>query len=397
MRKNASRPKDELVRLRDELEQQVQTKTEALRQANQHLLLDLADRMKTEVALRDSESQLRAMFENALDAMILLDDDRRILDANESAQQLFGYGIQELLALRWDALIPAAQVAEIEAHWKSVFEEGTKRGEIEVRRACGSARLVSFSARANIQPGRHLITLRDLTEQREAEDSLRLLSQRLMRLQDEERRRIARELHDSTGQSLSALAMHLDVIMAGSHSLPPRAQKSAAEAVEICRNCSTDIRTISYLLHPPLLDEAGLASALRWYIDGFAQRSQIHVDLEFPEDFERLSRESETAIFRTIQECLTNIHRHSESTTATIRIAASDSHVCVEVGDRGKGIPPEKQFEMGSTGITGVGIRGMRERLRQLGGSLEIHSNGGGTLVVARLPATVASASTAVA
>src|SRR5258705_5479679 len=123
MRKNASRPKDELLRLGDELKQQVQTKTEALRQANRHLLLDLADRMKAEVALRDSESQLRAMFENALDAMILLDDDRRILDANESAQQLFGYGIQELLALRWDALMPAGHVKEIEEHWKSVFDE----------------------------------------------------------------------------------------------------------------------------------------------------------------------------------------------------------------------------------------------------------------------------------
>src|SRR5258705_6411865 len=127
MRKNASRPKDELGRLRNELEQQVHTKTEALRQANQHLLLDLADRIKAEVALRDSEGQLRAMFENALDAMVLLDDDRRILDANESAQQLFGYGTQELLVLRWDALLPAGQVAEMEEHWKSAFEEGAKR------------------------------------------------------------------------------------------------------------------------------------------------------------------------------------------------------------------------------------------------------------------------------
>jgi len=240
-------------------------------------------------------------------------------------------------------------------------------------------------------------TVRERTAELDrSNDSLRELSARFLQLQDEERRRIARELHDSVGQMLAALGMNLDAVGTDLERLT-KVAKAVNDSAVLVQELSQEVRTISHLLHPPLLDEAGLASALRWYIDGFAQRSQIHVDLEFPEDFERLSREAETAIFRTIQECLTNIHRHSESTTATIRIAASDSHVCVEVGDRGKGIPPEKQFEMGSTGITGVGIRGMRERLRQLGGSLEIHSNGGGTLVVALLPATVASASPAVA
>jgi signal transduction histidine kinase len=169
------------------------------------------------------------------------------------------------------------------------------------------------------------------------------------------------------------------------------------DSAALVQELSQEVRTISHLLHPPLLDEAGLASALRWYIDGFAQRSKIKVDLEVPSDFERLERESETAIFRTVQESLTNIHRHSESSTARIRITSSDGQVCVEIEDRGKGIPPEKQFEMASTGTPGVGIRGMRERLRQLGGSLDIHSNGKGTLIVARLPVAVASASPAVA
>jgi len=387
MRKNASRPKDELIRLRDELEEQVQTKTEALRQANQDLLLDLADRMKAEVALRDSESQLRAMFENALDAMILLDDDRRILDANESAQQLFGYGIQELLALRWDALMPTGRVAEIEEHWKSVFEGGAKRGEIEVRHACGSFRVVSFSARANIQPGRHLITLRDLTEQREAEDSLRLLSQRLMRLQDEERRRIARELHDSTGQSLSALAMHLDAVMAESHSLPPRAQKAAAEAVEICRSCSTDIRTISYLLHPPLLDEVGLFPALAWYVSGFSERSGVKVTKKICELSTPLPKELNTALFRIIQEALGNIHKHSDSKEAKIELNKAEGKIVLEISDSGHGIDPVRlrNGRNGARGL-GVGITGMRERVRQLGGTLEIEPANPGTLVRASFP-----------
>jgi len=240
-------------------------------------------------------------------------------------------------------------------------------------------------------------TVRERTAELDrSNESLRELSARFLQLQDEERRRIARELHDSVGQMLAALGMNLDAVGTDLERLT-KVAKAVNDSATLVQELSQEVRTISHLLHPPLLDEAGLASALRWYIDGFAQRSRIQVDLEFPEDFERLSREAETAIFRTIQECLTNIHRHSESTTATIRIAASDSHVRVEVGDRGKGIPPEKQSEMGSTGITGVGIRGMRERLRQLGGSLEIHSNGGGTLIVARLPVTVASTSPAVA
>jgi signal transduction histidine kinase len=226
--------------------------------------------------------------------------------------------------------------------------------------------------------------------------NLRELSARLMQLQDDERRRIARELHDSVGQMLAALGMNLATVGTDIERLT-RTASTVNDSAALVQELSREVRTISHLLHPPLLDEAGLASALHWYVDGFAQRSKIKVDLEIPADFERLARESETAIFRTVQECLTNIHRHSESPTARIRIAASDGHVFVEVEDRGKGIPPEKQFEMGSTGTPGVGIRGMRERLRQLGGSLDIHSNGNGTLIVARLPVSVTSASPAAA
>jgi signal transduction histidine kinase len=218
--------------------------------------------------------------------------------------------------------------------------------------------------------------------------SLRELSARLMQLQDDERRRIARELHDSVGQMLAALGMNLAAVGTDIERLTKTAN-TVTDSAALVRELSQEVRTISHLLHPPLLDEAGLASALRWYVEGFAQRSQITVDLEVPSDLGRLDRESETAIFRTVQECLTNIHRHSESSTARIRINPSDHQICVEIEDRGKGIPPEKQFEMASTGTPGVGMRGMRERLRQLGGSLEIHSNSKGTLVVARLPVAV--------
>ena len=215
--------------------------------------------------------------------------------------------------------------------------------------------------------------------------NLRELSARLLQLQDDERRRIARELHDSVGQLLTALGINLAAVGTDIERLTKTAN-TVNDSAALVQELIKETRTISHLLHPPLLDEAGLGSALRWFVEGFAQRSKIKVDLEFPADFGRLSRESETAIFRTVQECLTNIHRHSESPTATIRITAADGQVRVEIEDRGRGIPPEKQFEMASTGTPGVGIRGMRERLRQLGGSLDIHSNGKGTVVVARLP-----------
>jgi signal transduction histidine kinase len=155
----------------------------------------------------------------------------------------------------------------------------------------------------------------------------------------------------------------------------------------LVQEMSKEVRTISHLLHPPLLDEAGLSSAVRWYTDGFAQRSKIKVDLDLPVDFGRLSPELETAIFRVVQECLTNIHRHSGSPIAKIRLLHLDGQVLVEVEDKGKGIPIEKREEMASAGTPGVGIRGMRERIRQLGGALEIASSSNGTVVLVRLPA----------
>jgi signal transduction histidine kinase len=225
-----------------------------------------------------------------------------------------------------------------------------------------------------------------------ANDNLRELSARLLQLQDDERRRIARELHDSVGQMLAALNMNLSSVRTDVERLAKTAS-ALTDSENLVQQMSTEVRTISDLLHPPLLDEAGLASALRWYVDGFVLRSKIKVALDLPEDFGRLPRESETAIFRVVQECLTNIHRHSESPIARIRLRQHDDQVSVEIEDKGKGIPPEKQEEMNSSGTPGVGIRGMRERLRQLGGTLEFRSNGSGTLVTVQLPLTESSSS----
>jgi signal transduction histidine kinase len=218
-----------------------------------------------------------------------------------------------------------------------------------------------------------------------ANQNLRELSARLLQLQDDERRRIARELHDSVGQMLAALTMNLSTVRLDVERMVKTAH-ALADSENLVQEMSSEVRTISHLLHPPLLDEAGLLSALRWYVEGFCQRSKIDVDLDLPQDFGRLPRESETAIFRVVQECLTNIHRHSGSSVARIRIRQRDREMVVEISDKGRGIPPEKKEELSSAGTPGVGIRGMRERLRQLGGTLEFTSNATGTVVTVRLP-----------
>jgi PAS domain S-box-containing protein len=218
-----------------------------------------------------------------------------------------------------------------------------------------------------------------------ARDSLRDLSARLLQVRDEERRRIARELHDSIGQLLAALSMNLAALNRDPQRLPPEVSRIAAESLSLLEQSIREIRTMSHLLHPPLLDEVGLDSTLRWYVDGFTQRSGIKVDLQISIRAERLPQDTELTIFRLVQECLANIHRHSGSKTASIRIQSQNGWLSLDVEDAGKGFPPEK-YEALLDGQLGVGIRGMRERLRLLGGKLEIESSSAGTTVHAVLP-----------
>jgi signal transduction histidine kinase len=218
--------------------------------------------------------------------------------------------------------------------------------------------------------------------------SLRELTARLLNLQDEERRRIARELHDNAGQALAVLGINLSAVADDLGGLVSTIHK-VKDSASLVHQMSDDIRTMSYLLHPPLLDEMGLLSALEWYVQGFAERSKIAVEFDCAQKFGRFSHDVEIAVFRVVQECLTNIHRHSGSPTAVVQITHSDGHLQVEVSDSREGIPADKREQMESGGTVGVGIRGMRERIQQLGGGLNIGSNGAGTgtRVVVRLPA----------
>ena len=227
----------------------------------------------------------------------------------------------------------------------------------------------------------------DIHDGKQAAEKVRIADEavRLMKTQDQERRRIARELHDSAGQTLTVLGLSLAQLVQKAEATAPDLAQEGKKIEEIVQQLHREIRTTSYLLHPPLLDEAGLSPALSWYVQGVAERSGIAIDLRISESFGRLPADMELTIFRVVQECLTNIHRHAESKTACIRVFREKARVGIEVRDEGKGISPERLAEIHSRGL-GVGISGIRERLRQLHGEVKIVSNASGTTVSATIP-----------
>ena len=219
-----------------------------------------------------------------------------------------------------------------------------------------------------------------------SESSLRQLSLHLLHSQEEERRRIGRELHDSLGQYLAVLKISLDSM----HTLvkDDAGVEALDECIRLAEESLKEVRTISYLLYPPMLEEVGLVSAIPWYLEGFAKRSNIQTTFEVDPEFGRLDRDVELSLFRVLQEGLTNVHRHSGSSTAHVRLALAPDQAFLEIQDRGKGIPPEYLEKAGEDwlGSTGVGLRGMNERLRQLGGLIQISSDENGTTVRASVP-----------
>jgi len=225
----------------------------------------------------------------------------------------------------------------------------------------------------------------EIADRKRAEDRLRELTGRLLRTQDEERRRMARDLHDSAGQTLVVLGLKLAELQNAVASVDPRIADMASTAQKYSDDLSQEIRTLSYLLHPPLLDEAGLPSALRWYVEGFSERSKIGVDLDLSGELGRLPKELELVIFRVVQESLTNVHRHSESSSATVSLVRSQHAVEFTISDAGRGITAQRLQELHAA-RAGVGVRGMEERLRQFGGTLNVSSDSSGTRVTGMLP-----------
>jgi PAS domain S-box-containing protein len=376
---------------------------------------DVTARKEADEKLRRSEEELRALANSIPQLAWMADPDGEIFWYNRGWYEYTGTTLEQMESGGWKAVHDPTVLPEVLERWTdSVRNETPFEMEFPLRGADGVYRwfltrvspfrddkgkvMRWFGTNTNIDEQRQL--LRSLSEARDhlekrveertgelaaANLSLRNLSARLLKVQDEERKRLARELHDSVGQILAALSMNIAVVQAQSYKLDSIGARAVLENVQLVQQASSEIRTLSHLLHPPLLEIAGLASALRWYVDGFSERSNIKVELEIPDDFVRLPDDLELAIFRVVQECLTNIHRHSESATAAIQIQQHGNTLKVRVQDNGKGIPLEKQRELIEASRGGVGFGGMRERVRQLGGSLEIQSNGDGTVIIATL------------
>ncbi|MGH9378967.1 MAG: histidine kinase, partial [Terriglobia bacterium] len=287
----------------------------------------------------------------------------------------------------------------LEEQQRKLLAEGRWEGELcHVTREGANLTVASRQRLRRGSEGQPLTVLeinRDITERkrnerllREEHEANRQLSGRLLRMQDEERRRIARELHDSTAQTLSVLSINL-ALMQMSHAVKTDSQlaKTVAESEALAKLAADEVRNISHLLHPPDLDNIGLTAAIRWYAARFAERSGISVDIDLPSHLDRMPGDLETGLFRVVQESLTNIQRHSGSKVAAIRLLHDKDQVILEVEDHGCGMPP-RLFERNEESVLqlGVGVAGMQERLRQLGGRLEFISTGGGTTVRAAAP-----------
>jgi PAS domain S-box-containing protein len=391
------------------------------------VIQDITERKQAELPT----ASLAAIVDSSDDAIVSKSLDGVITSWNAGAERLFGYTAKEAVGQPVTMIIPLDRRSEETIilarlrqgeridHFDTVRlrKDGTKL-EISltispIRDAAGKIIGASkiardITARKRVERELHeseqrFRTLADALDtqvqfrtqelrRRNAEilqqsDQLRDLSGRLMATQDQERRRIARDLHDSAGQNLSVLAMTLARIEDEAKRDPAQLSQTVKDARELIEALSQEIRTTSYLLHPPMLDEFGLSSALGLYLEGLQQRSGLSIELNIPSDFGRLAPEVELAIFRLVQECLTNIHRHSGSKTAVIRIIREPDKIYAEVQDHGKGMSPERFAEVQSQGAgVGVGIRGMRERVRQAHGELTVDSNALGTTITAIFP-----------
>jgi PAS domain S-box-containing protein len=341
----------------------------------------------------DAAPWLAAIVESSDDAIISKDLNGVIRSWNSGAQRLFGFRPDEAIGQPITIIIPPDRHEE-EKQILGRLRNGERIDHFETirRQKSGSPVYVSLT----ISPvkdfqGRIIGAskiARDISERRRTEQAVKdaELSGRLLQMQDQERRRIARELHDGLGQLLASISMNISQVRKEKDNLSPAAARCLEENSGLIQQASDEIRTVSYLLHPPLLDELGLASALRAYLDGFAERSKINVALDLASDLRQLPQDHELCLFRVAQECLTNVHRHSGSQTAMVRLARTPSQIELEVKDEGRGLNREIQEKIAAGLSAGVGFRGMQERVRQIGGTLKVHSNGKGTSVLVTLP-----------
>lgn len=356
------------------------------------------------------EQYLRLFVDAVRDyAIFMLDFQEKITSWNHSAEQMKGYQAAEIIGKHFSCFYPDQEVrsSKPQQDLERAAREGTFEEEGWQVRKDGSRFWADVVITALRDTRGALVgfakIVRDNTERMRADEARRELSLRILHLQDEERRRISRQLHDMTGPVMSSLLMNLALVEKDAGTLSERSRNALQEAESLARRCSSEIRTMSYLLHPPLLSEVGLAAAVQWFLDGFSHHTGISAHLDAPDDLGRLPDETEISLFRVVQECLTNIHRHAHSPAAVVRMyiepartertAKADRPIRTDRKDA----PDTLVLEVADQGVSdqskgtgrfpeGFGIRGMRERLTELGGRLEIDSNGRGTTVRATVP-----------
>ncbi len=350
---------------REDFQERVEERTRELEQkteqlANQAKLLDLAN-----------------------DAILVRNAEGGITYWSKGAERLYGWRKEEAFSRTTHELLHTEFPTDVSA----ILALDSWEGELHQKRRDGLPLMVASRwTTLRDHQGKAVGWLEintDITARHRAEVATRSLSRRMLSLEADERRRIARELHDSLGQYLTGLKINLDLF---SRAANEKRAALLAECFQIADQCLNETRTISHLLHPPLLDEVGIGSAVRWYVDGFAQRSGLKVNLDVPPDLRRLRRDTENALFRVVQEALTNVHRHSGASVVDVRVNVDAEQVWLEVKDNGRGMSQDKLRAVESGSGTGVGLAGMRERVRELGGSITIGSSQTGTLLRISIP-----------
>ena len=377
---------------------------EANRRSKARSEREVAQRKQIEDELRSTQAQLEsrvqertaeleqnvaetrekaALLDLANDAIFVKSLDGAISYWNQGAERLYGWSKEEAIGRTSHELLSTEfpiPLVEIESRdfWEGELRH-TRRDGVQIV-------VASRWTTVRDKDGNPLAWLEintDITARKRAEEAARSLSGRILTLQDQERRKIARGLHDSLGQYLVSLKMNLDILPTADGNR----EKLASECSEIVEKCLTETRTISHLLHPPLLDEAGFGSAARWLTDGFSQRSGIKVNINLPAKLDRLHKDVEIALFRALQEGLTNVHRHSGASAVDICVHVDTEQVHLEISDNGRGIPKKQLAQLtNGNGALSVGIAGMRERVRELRGTFEIKSDRTGTRVILAIP-----------
>ena len=345
---------------------------------------------RTSTLISPLDEVFRLLVDEITDyAIFLLTPTGEIATWNPGAERFKGYKASEIIGKHFRKFY--TEQDQLSRRPEHNLEMAAKHGRFEDEgwrvRKDGSRFWASVIITAIHDHQRRLIgfgkVTKDLTERKQAEEQLRELSSRVLKAQEDERSRLGRELHDSIGQYLVAVKMNLDRLDTQKNLDESKTRAHIRDCSVSLERAIQEVRTMSYLLYPPMLEETGLPMAIRWHLDGFSTRSGIKATYDIAPETTRLSHDAELALFRVFQESLTNVHRHSQSTTVHIRLTMENGNVLLEIKDQGKGMPAASKLSKASEG---VGIRGMRERLRQLNGKLEVNSTAKGTTVKATVP-----------